>query len=133
MCGCNLKPKSSMKKFDFKKAAKNTAAVSAGAIIAEKGYDMIPEAVPAKAKPFIVMGIGALVPMISKEPLLESLGNGMIAIGAVKAFHAFTDGDAVKGIGENTLPEDGWVPDNVHGLDNDPVVSGLNSDVALVS
>ncbi|MFZ4741662.1 MAG: hypothetical protein ACOYLE_10915 [Bacteroidales bacterium] len=81
-----------MKKFDFKKIGMKVVGLGAGAVAANAGVKFLPATMDNKIVSAIQIGVGVILPEVigQKSELLESVGNGMIAVGAANLVSELT-------------------------------------------
>lgn len=122
-----------MKKFDFKKIAMKVVGVGGGAVAA----DLLNKPM-ANMNPLIRGGIkvvaGAVLPeLMPKQPILEHVGCGIIASGAIDISQKFLGGAAAEaatsGIEDDQFSEEQYVVDqDVNGLEDYETLSGTDED-----
>lgn len=84
----------------MKAAGLSIGGAAAGAI---EGVNFIAK-MDSKTVAFVKIGLGALAPMIlPKDPFLQSIADGIVAVGGYQLAHAFAPDivPAIKGIGSN--------------------------------
>ncbi|MEI6694557.1 MAG: hypothetical protein WCO13_00705 [Bacteroidota bacterium] len=89
-----------MKKFDIKKIGLNVAGLGAGAVAANAAVKFLPATMDNKIVSAIQIVAGAVIPEMlgKKSELITSVGNGIIAVGAMNLISTLTAPKAVTGI-----------------------------------
>lgn len=105
------------KKLDFKKAGIKALGLGAGATAAVM-IDRIPQvgALNPKIRAIGKIVLGVLIPSFIKTPIVEHVGDGMIAVGTNQLVASFTP--AVQGIGDVYGDEAMYGTDDMSGSDD---------------
>jgi hypothetical protein len=89
-----------MKKINFTKGLQPALGAAGGAVAAQlldSQFLASQTSIPEVAKPFIPIALGVVL-LGMKNPMVQGAGAGMVAVGAVKAYNAFTEKSATQGI-----------------------------------
>ena len=89
-----------MKKINFTKGLQPALGAAGGAVAAQlldSQFLASQTSIPEVAKPFIPIALGVVL-LGMKNPMVQGAGAGMVAVGAVKAYNAFTSPSAAAGV-----------------------------------
>ena len=128
------------KKFDFKKIGMKVAGVGAGAVVGLLANKPLVNMNP-KIRGAIKIAVGAVIPeLMPKVDILDGVGAGIIASGAIDLYTSFTGGtvsgtdDDISGMpgdlaisGDEDYRMTGIGGDEIEGLGGDEEMSGLGA------
>jgi len=108
----------------------NILAVAAGAVAAKFVDKVIPDTIDSKIVSGGKIALGIALPMLSKDgktkAMLQGVGSGMVAIGAVELLSSF---GVLSGIGAD---DSDMLVVSLDGVDDLPVING-EEDIAVVN